>query len=591
MIHWISVRQWVQRHAVFLTCISAYFVFFILWLGIYRPWSAWLGGDYQSLNTLRFWLRDGFFTHFGLFLTQGYSPFIKLLEQPDLWHHALSSVRLENGAIAQSIYYNHYPTQYLLPLYWASLLLGQARVFPLQLVQLGISFAALVTMYAFLVRIVRKPVQATLAIIPYSLSWLFTDFAFNLNNIPLDDLLRWLVLLFLLLEKEVKKHTYLMTVFAWLSLFLLAAVSLDSVLFCAIWLVLTDLAHKPRWSLIGRWILFASATILPHIAQFAQSVAAWGQQGAINDMLFSFQSRSVELGTSSPYLMLKQRIYAWGLELHTLWLGNFIPSNTITRLALLTLTLGMISGISYLLWKKRTTLPATTSKTGLYTVIAFICGLSFAALVPVAGYMLYEGRQFVPCAAFLILFTFSLWEKDGIAVIPRALRYVLTVLVIIFSLNMAATGVHTFVKGSPTAIFGRSTNVEEYTTISRYVRDTINDQRHVLVLIDPDGHFSAFSEKEAQTFAYQISPGFGYEADMLILASQTTEGAVHDVATLRNHTKNAVIPLFVAKNQTTVIQAAQQDRMNCQTKTVSTPSSPTEIADWFILSGADCQQP
>jgi hypothetical protein len=144
MIHWPPIRQWLQRHAVFLTGLGVYFIFFVLWLGVYRPWSAWLGGDYQSLNTLRFWLRDGFFTHFGLFLTQGYSSFIKLLEQPDLWHHALSSVRLEDGAIAQSIYYNHYPTQYLLPLHWVSLLLGQVRVFPLQLVQLVISFGAFV---------------------------------------------------------------------------------------------------------------------------------------------------------------------------------------------------------------------------------------------------------------------------------------------------------------------------------------------------------------------------------------------------------------------------------------------------------------
>jgi hypothetical protein len=156
---------------------------------------------------------------------------------------------------------------------------------------------------------------------------------------------------------------------------------------------------------------------------------------------------------------------------------------------------------------------------------------------------------------------------------------------------MAASGVHTFIKGSPTVIFGRSTNVEEYTAISRYVRDTINDQRHVLVLIDPDGHFSAFSEKEAQTFAYQISPGFGYEADMLILASQTTEEAVRDIATLRTHTKNAAIPLFVAKDQAAVIKAAQQDVTNCQTITIPSPPSPTEIAGWFILSGADCQQP
>ncbi len=558
------------------------------WILFFRPWSAWVGGDLQSINTLRFWLRDGYWHHYGLFLTQGYSPFIQLLEQPSLWHHGLASVRQIEQVTAQSIYYNHYPTTYLLPLFVVSRILGSVQLLPLQITQLLISLTTLFIMYAALVRVARAR-DATIVTLASTLSWLFTDFFFSLNNLPLDDLFRWSFILCSLLERF-GAHPQRQRVLMWIIFFLLSLVSLDSIIFCGLWLVLTDTLSAPFISLAKarRWIVYALAPILAQGLVFMQSVAAWGWKAAIADKTTSFQTRSMEGQTTSLFLFLKQRLYAWSIELHSIWFGNLSLPTSLRYLAVL-IALGFLAFLAYFLFTRRDRPSGRAIYLGKLSVVAFFSALGFGGAVPVAGYMPYQGRQFVPFFALFALFLLEL-HRESVSLPPRerSVYRLVSSLTVLLTICLIGSGLRTLVRTTPSPVFGRETSSPQMiTTIAEFLRTQTNQRRAIIFILDPDQQLSRHFPKKSGSFSYQISVLASSTADRLLLAFSDLDTLTRDVRELRKHSHNGIIPVFVTPSPSLTERLQKEDFLRCPSEQLATP--PKEVLGWFVATGASCQ--
>lgn len=262
-----------------------------LYLGIKtvpdESWSGWSMYSAQTMLSTEHWAKNGFIESKLLFAPIGYSKITRLLDEPEMRQHARGTVT--GDLIGRRLYYTHYPSGYLVP-YALLMKVGVTERAWFRLLSLAMSVAALALMYR-VVTLLSTPMAAFFSTLYYAASTMFLDFADSLANQPLDDLLRFLVML-ISLRAANEKNGWRYPFVIWAIYFTLSISSYDSVFFLFIWLVCVDAAKDVANGVSGikllrikRRLLYASAPAAAFACQVAQN---WWYLG-FNDMLLDFK--------------------------------------------------------------------------------------------------------------------------------------------------------------------------------------------------------------------------------------------------------------------------------------------------------------
>lgn len=527
---------------LFPLCLGLYLA---LWAGLFlsnSAWSSWNAADVQTLNTLRYWHRDGAAHHAGLFLVQGYSPFIQAIESPELNHHGLASVRSENGMLVQSVYYNHYPSGFLIPEYLLALLIGVPGPAPFQLLQFFFSAGALVGLYLFLKEVFPRRGFAELGTSIYALSHLFLGYGYTLTNQPLDDLARFLILWLIVKDRGAETRST-KRLFAIAFLYILLSLStLDSLIFVFAFMVLYDVLITKRWRWLD-WSVGAGIAVGGRLVQFAQSAAAFGSNGALGDILHSFSQRAQEGGSSGILVPIKQRLYAITLE-WTQILGTTVPSGT-GRFLIGAAVILFICLIIYLARREQ----CSIQKPAVVAGILGIAGAGFPLLVPVAGYMPYQGRQWLPAGIAASLWVLWIAYRNREKAEARIPRIGAASLALAFIVCVTATGVRSFKNGGALQVFPTTGFSEE----ERLLGKALNAYSHnpgtdIIFFYKPEDRETEVLLRE-KTFGYQTSPYLSYISDRLLLESTSIPAIMRDIDSFEEKTGNAVTPIVLTHTE------------------------------------------
>lgn len=267
----------------------------ILILGLYlgikalneNGWDGWQA-DAQVLLSAKHWAKDGFLKNYFLFIPQGYSKVVRYFDDPELRQHARGIAT--GGLIGKRLYYTHYPFGYILP---TALLmkLGAQNRFWFRLLQILFSLTGLVFLYWAFTLISKSRLIAFLGTLFYGISTIFLDYADSLAAMPLEELLRAVIIILSIVAlknptdakalagKQKKYFNYLI----WILYFALSISSYDSTFFIFAWLVGLDILFnkKLNWRL---WILWASAPILAFAVQLLQNYLYLGWHNMLLDL-------------------------------------------------------------------------------------------------------------------------------------------------------------------------------------------------------------------------------------------------------------------------------------------------------------------
>jgi hypothetical protein len=367
-----------------LLLISALFLFLAIQATDRYHWSNWAFGDAQTMLSLRQWHEDGWIHNYLLFKPQGYSPVVDLLDTPDLRQHAHGIFPGSSPRVGPRLWYTHYPPGYLIP--FATFYdLGLDNIIALRLLAILFSLVALCLMYLVFERITSAPV-AFLAVLFYGLSPSFLGYADSLANMPLDDLFRFAFMYTVVVasqaQGQVSQRRWLVA--AWFIEFALSLSSFDSVFFVYAWLIGWDVYQQRgfRWKV---YLVFALAPLSAHGIQVLQNIWYLGLEDAITDLADAFICKhggrdGVERIRSSIVLVfnLFNLCFKGG--------GVLVPA------AWLSLYLGRKSNFT-------STVDLPPAK---LLFILMLSGIIFPLILPHAGGMSYETRQFIPLISLAV---------------------------------------------------------------------------------------------------------------------------------------------------------------------------------------------
>ncbi|MEO5368305.1 MAG: hypothetical protein H7831_18500 [Magnetococcus sp. WYHC-3] len=255
-------------------------------------YSDWSFGDAQTLIALKHWQKDGWAHHYGLGIYNQPSPVTHLLDRPELRHHALGNSP-RGWMSPQRLYYSHYPPGYKIPHYWARLA-GVQGTAPLRWLAVGLSTLGLL-LFAWTLRLLPVPDPVIfLAVASYGLSIPCFELAGSLANQPSDDFLRFLFLSLTLLGARRETSHWILPAQA-LAGGLLMLSSLDSVLFCALWMVLAQHLTGQGW----RWkrlFTVGGAMVAAYLLLLWQNAWYMGSlQAAVWDHFGSFLEQGLQV--------------------------------------------------------------------------------------------------------------------------------------------------------------------------------------------------------------------------------------------------------------------------------------------------------
>lgn len=250
----------------------------------------------QSMLETRWWVRDGFLTHYFLGLNAGYGKIVKYFDESELNSHAQGTVA--GGLIGNKIYYTHYPSFYIIPM---ALLVkfGVEKLFFIRLLPILASILALIFFYKF-TNLITSKVVAFLAVLYFSISGIFIRWADSLEYIPYEDFWRFLILfLSIILFKKLissgqslnlkKIKWHIMGI--WFAYFLLSLTSFNSTFFIFVWLTglagfylyKSERSHKMRDFIMITGII-GLAPVVGFAIQLIQNVAYLGWHNTVLDL-------------------------------------------------------------------------------------------------------------------------------------------------------------------------------------------------------------------------------------------------------------------------------------------------------------------
>lgn len=266
-------------------------------------------GSSQALLSARYFARDGFFKHYFLQLPSGYGKITQYFDEPELQHHAIGTV---NGSlIGKKLYYTRFPNFYIIPT-TLMMKLGIENLFLLRLLPIIYSLLSLIFLYVFIKLISDNKYIAFIAALYFGVSLVFLGNAKSLYSIPMENMLRFLILMLSIFAINHIKSTnaspritkrYILSI--WVVYFLLALTSFNSTFFVFAYLVglsiifiyQLPLSHKIRTALL--LILFwASAPVLGFALQIIQNAAYLGWHNMWLDLYgaFTFSGNRPGLG-------------------------------------------------------------------------------------------------------------------------------------------------------------------------------------------------------------------------------------------------------------------------------------------------------
>ncbi|MFH1365791.1 MAG: hypothetical protein ABIG99_00115, partial [Patescibacteria group bacterium] len=258
------------------------------------------------------------------------------------------------------------------------------------------SFASVVFLFGFVYLITdRNKWIALLAVFYYSTSTTFLGYADSLNNTPVDDFWKGLILFLSIYvfkkvsDEKTKKRFEKMI---WFLFFVLAISSYDSTFFVFFWLCALSYVVTKKIN-IRKYLFWASAPVGAFIVQMTQNVWYLGFKDMLLDVWGAFFVRS----TGMPPI-----------------LSNFPPIaknllNGLSNTGLLTdlrsrFALPLIISIIYILYKRK-----MISKLLLYFIIVLgLGGAIYGSLLTIPGIFGYQGRQMAP--ALLVVFAIATYE-------------------------------------------------------------------------------------------------------------------------------------------------------------------------------------
>lgn len=274
----------LKRHWFFILLILAIGAYLILKAIPENSWDGWRVGSAQTLLSAKHWANDGFLNNHFLFIPQGYSKAVRYFDDIELRHHARGTAT--GGFIDKRLYYTHYPPGYLLP---SAILMkfGAENRFWFRLTAIIFSLTGLFFLYWAFILILESRLAAFLGILFYGVSTVFLDYADSLAALPLEELLRPLIILLsiLALKKSEKKYlNYLI----WILYFIFSISSYDSTVFVFAWLIGIDFIAEKKIH-FKKWLFWASAPASAFTIQIIQNYLYLGWHDMLNDFFGAFK--------------------------------------------------------------------------------------------------------------------------------------------------------------------------------------------------------------------------------------------------------------------------------------------------------------
>ncbi|MEK7598925.1 MAG: hypothetical protein AAB474_00530 [Patescibacteria group bacterium] len=357
-----------------------------------ESWDNWNWGSAQTMLTVRYWARDGFLKHRMFFLLNGYHPEIEILDKPEF--RFLTGNTLTGGLVGNRLYYNHYPSNYVIP-YGLLGKLGVENRFWFRMLSVVFSFGSVLFLAGFIYILTNyNRWIALIAVFYYITSSSFISYADSLNNTPLDDFFK-LLILFLsayywkIADSAASKRRLKSAI--WILYFILASVSLDSTFFVFFWLGAFNFMETKKFN-FKEYFYWAAAPLSAFIIQFTQNTFYLGFKNAMldlwGDFLYRFSEAPAALDNLPPIIKSISAAFSTA--------GYF--SDMRTRFAI-----PLILLLVYFLFKEK------DSKHLLrYGAILAVSGSIHPFIFPVAGTFGYQGRQMAP--ALLLIFGLAAWK-------------------------------------------------------------------------------------------------------------------------------------------------------------------------------------
>lgn len=290
----IAARQVIKRHIAIIILIFIIGSYLAIKATPENSWDGWRVGSAQALLSNKHWVKDGLLKNYLLFLPQGYSKVVRYFDDPKLRQHARGIAT--GGFIGKRLYYTHWPWGYLLPSAFL-MKLGIQNRFWFRFLEITFSLISLGLLYYFF-KLISNRLIAFWGILFYSASILFLDYADSLSEKPLDELLRFSIIILSILYKNKGKKYFAYLI--WIFYFILSISSYDSTFFIFAWLVGLDfiIAQKIEWK---KWIFWASAPVLAFAAQLFQNTLYLGWHNMLLDLYGAFKVQI--LGSRKSFLI------------------------------------------------------------------------------------------------------------------------------------------------------------------------------------------------------------------------------------------------------------------------------------------------
>jgi hypothetical protein len=327
--------------------------------------------------------------------------------------------------------------------------------------------------------------------------------------------------------------------------------------------------------------------VAARIFQLIQTAAVYGWRDTFLDQSYSFFQRSSIQGSG----FIKTRLYTLSLEWQAVLPLNqwFKDTSTLRQIGFVTLPLIAV-GLLILFFRRR--LPLGLSRREIcYPIVLLFAGAAFGGFVPVAGTMPYEGRQLIPfvCAtiALIIVYYQRMLNERNTKVSAMVPAFTLTVAAAFFSAAVIAAGFSSLLGGWPKQSINKYP--PSYLTLVSFAKELHeigSNEKSIVFLFDPEGDIVHWNAPPFQSFQYQISPTFSFEADKLVLGFDSAARLIEDAGKLRTRTGGGMQPLIVGRSAVETEQFAYDEwRANC----IGPYRSPSVLAikDWFgVLSPA-----
>lgn len=566
-----SIKKTVATNLPFVILIVILFGYLVVRGLPENRWNGWKCCSTQVLLTARFWARDGFLNHYILQINQGYGKTVRFFDEPGLQHHAHGTVA-GNLLGAQKLYYTHYPSFYIIPI--ALLMkLGVNSLFVFKLLAIIASLFGLIFFYAFAKLISNKAV-ALIATLYFAVSPIFTGYADILEYLPLEDMLRFLIIflsILFLIRLKLKKFDYYKTCLGtiWISYFLLSLTSYNSTVFIFIWLLgltLICLWHAPingkKLVFIFLTILWASAPILGFGMQLIQNAAYFGWRNVWLDIYGTFISvgNNANLdfltrieGIIRP-LFSMTGIYNFYTLLTPLGIAKikqaFLPHSIPLVYVLLLLVIPIIVAIVKIRKLKSSSWPSLS-----IMLLLIAAPLSQTLFLPLTGYRDWMSRLFAPFVGIIIgsitYNSFLIFKEYNLNFIKKfliVLVFVFVMLLFIIQITLSYTQV-VAPSNSPLS--------DSDITFSRYVKNIDSGEKAIFMINKRD---ISIDKKQLEIRKVYISPfnyftdymNWAYFFDAPLLNFIKTDDLVKDLLFLRKRAEFPFTAIITSDNKSLI---------------------------------------